>query len=204
MHDKLCYSAWLYSGKPFKKKTIHEIKKGSGYYEVKTLRKGKKKKLSVKKMHPQQAIARIAKKQNLNKYEATIIYRVSELRQHPTKYELKVYNKLKDILNKQYDINPIFQHCIRVKQSFFVCDIYLPKVKICVEVDGLHHAVSPSQKTHDLLRDSQLMEIGITTIRLGNKEVSEDFKSALNRVLRLVHMRLHGVSSHKTTPTLNP
>jgi len=118
-----------------------------------------------------------------------------QLRTKPTFHELKFYKKLIPAL-EQFNIKPIFQHAIHAvhpDKLFFVIDIYIPKAKIAVEIDGRHH-LTGKQYQIDKLRDKILYAIGIKTIRIQNSEIFKDIKTCINAVTGVVKVRLSGVS----------
>lgn len=75
---------------------------------------------------------------------------------------------IKNIL-KELNYNYNFQHIVFIKYTqFYILDFYLPELKICIELDGLHHYNDPKQLSHDKERDISLKTKGIDTIRLSN------------------------------------
>lgn len=128
--------------------------------------------------------------------------RVHELKQRQTKYESAIYSRLKKILPDFFKINPLFQHPVRTSKSFFILDIYIPKVKFDIELDGAHHKDDPKQRRHDIARDSILKKMDITVLRFSNEEVAEDPKKVVNSITGQVRIRLHGVSLNDTKPSL--
>lgn len=75
---------------------------------------------------------------------------------------------IKNIL-KQLEYNYNFQHIVFIKYTqFYILDFYLPELKICIELDGIHHYNDPKQLSHDKERDIALKTKGIDTIRLSN------------------------------------
>lgn len=57
--------------------------------------------------------------------------------------------------------------------QFYILDFYLPKYKLCIELDGSHHYTDEKQIQHDELRTMRLFNKGIKTIRIPNKEALE-------------------------------
>ena len=134
--------------------------------------------------------------------EQFINRRVHELKQRQTKAESAIFSRLKKILPDFFEINPLFQHPVRTCKSFFILDIYIPKVKFDIELDGNHHKDNLRQRQHDIARDSILKKMGITVIRFSNEEVAEDPKKVVNSITGQVRVRLHGVSLNETKPSL--
>jgi len=163
-----------------------EKRKKKTYYGVRK----KKKKIS-KALH-----------QHIEESQSEFIKRrVHELKQRQTRYESAIFTRLKKILPDFFNINPLFQHPIRTYKSFFILDIYIPKVKFDIELDGNHHKDNLAQRRHDIARDDILKKMGITTLRFTNQEVLEDPKRVVNSITGRMQERLHGASFNETKPS---
>lgn len=171
--------------------------KGSGYYVSKVIRKdGDGNIIGVIPAGKQSSRKDIITDQVGEKRQEQRKWVLKQLRTKPTYYEIQLFKKLKPLLMSQFNIKPIFQHAIDAvhpDRLFFVLDIYIPKAKIAVEIDGRHHNVG-KQYHIDKLRDKILYAIGIKTIRFQNSEVFKDIKTCINAVTGLVKVRLGGES----------
>ena len=171
MKDRLCYSSWLYKkDKPYKKrKTIYAsdvtIKDADG---------------NITKIIPVRS-AKTAQKFRLR------------LKHNATPEEVKLLKVLRKEL-KPFKIKPSFQHIIHFHKQFYIIDIYLPKVKIAVEVDGQYHTIDKKQAKHDSIRNNRLAEIGIMTVRIKNSTVNNNLKDAVEAVKDAVRLRLCDIS----------
>lgn len=89
-----------------------------------------------------------------------------DLKKKATKYELEFIKKLQPL-----SIVYIFQYPIICnKKNLFILDFYLPKYKLCIELDGSQHYTPPGQKA-DKRRTSLLKKEGIQVIRFMNRQV---------------------------------
>lgn len=90
---------------------------------------------------------------------------VSENRKNATIYERLMSMKL-----KVAKIKFIHQHVIDYDDSFIICDFYIPKYNLIIEIDGLYHD-SILQTHKDSLRDKYLQTNGYVVFRMWNNEV---------------------------------
>lgn len=92
-----------------------------------------------------------------------------------SKYELMLLKKMK-YLGFGYHIER--QHMFKYGANggnVFFFDLFIPKYNIAIEVDGEYH-FSPEQKQKDKKRDFITSQHHITTFRIKNKDVENDFK----------------------------
>ncbi len=68
----------------------------------------------------------------------------------------------------------------------YVLDFYCPEAKVCVEVDGEHHA---ERVERDQVRDEWLLREGILTIRVPSWDVFDDLDSVIIRVIEVCALR---------------
>jgi leucyl-tRNA synthetase len=108
--------------------------------------------------------------------------RADDLRTRATPAELFLLGKLRDA-----GIRCEFQPAIHWRQTFFIADIYIKRIRLCIEVDGGYHE-SEDQKQKDRYRDNCLKKAGIETLRFKNSEVMEDPE----RIVTLVLGRING------------
>jgi very-short-patch-repair endonuclease len=103
----------------------------------------------------------------------------SSLKEKQTEAELLVDKYLKK-LNRQF----VSQMPIKNDFSFYIIDFYIPRYKLCIEVDGGYHNL-PEQKWRDEQRDKWLVKHGYKVLRFTNEEVMictfQQFRDTLRR-----------------------
>lgn len=67
----------------------------------------------------------------------------------------------------------------------WIVDIYCPKLKLVIEVDG---GIHQKQRLKDLNRDETLKTIGIKTIRLKNQEIEGNIEKAKAKIISYICM----------------
>ncbi len=90
---------------------------------------------------------------------------ISENRKNAT-----IYEKLMALKLKTARIKFVTQYVIDYNNSFILCDFYLPKYNVIIEVDGMYHD-SILQTHKDSLRDKYLHTNGYVVFRMWNNEV---------------------------------
>jgi len=86
------------------------------------------------------------------------------------KKKITVWELLMKIKLKAQKIGFIFQYPIMYKNTFIICDFYVPKYNLIIEVDGMYHdEILQVQK--DIERDKFLRESGYHVLRLFNSEI---------------------------------
>ncbi len=80
-----------------------------------------------------------------------------------TEAEKLLWTELK---NKKLGVRFLRQYSI----NEFVVDFYCPKIKLCVEVDGITHS-STEERENDRIRQQQIEEYIISFLRFTNNEV---------------------------------
>lgn len=98
---------------------------------------------------------------------------VSELKNKSTIYEKLMICKLKT--NR---IKFIFQYPIKFEKTFIVCDFFLPKYNVIIELDGMYHD-EILQCVKDIKRDKFLISEGYTVFRIWNKDVDSFLTESL-------------------------
>jgi very-short-patch-repair endonuclease len=63
----------------------------------------------------------------------------------------------------------------------YVIDLYCPKVKLAVEVDGATH-LTEEEIAHDKNRQEAIEEIGIEFLRFTNLEIYHDIRSVVRKI----------------------
>jgi very-short-patch-repair endonuclease len=61
----------------------------------------------------------------------------------------------------------------------YVVDFYCASAKLAVEIDGDSHL---NRIEHDAIHDRALSEMGITTLRVSNKNVDQDLAGVLKKI----------------------
>jgi len=74
-----------------------------------------------------------------------------------------------------YGVDFRFQYPYYVRDHFYILDFYLPKKKICLEIDGYFHFTEKGRKK-DLRRDKELINEGIRTVRICNSMFKDFFR----------------------------
>lgn len=97
--------------------------------------------------------------------------RVKSNQENPTEAELHV-KKLLDDNNIKYE----FQYPVKVINSTYILDFYLPDKNVCIEIDGDYHN-NKEQVYKDKLRDIQLSRVGVLVARFHNSEIDNSLNS---------------------------
>lgn len=88
------------------------------------------------------------------------------------------------------------------KKSYFL-DFYMPDYNIAFEINGGVHA-NKEQERHDWNRDIDFKRIGITTIRLSNRDVyRKDIRQRLNECFKKAIKGEYDVSEFYCIPNIN-
>lgn len=123
-----------------------------------------------------------------------------DMRKRPTFVEEKFFKIVNKYVQRDFNLKPVFQKIIYGHNFFYIIDIYIPKAKLAIEVDGRHHQDNEAQRRHDIIRDKYLRSIGINTIRFQNQEVRANPKDTLNRCYSAIKVSLDAkVSISKAT-----
>ena len=92
-----------------------------------------------------------------------------------TDAENRVWSKLR---RKQLKGYPFYRQKIIGK---YIVDFYCPKANLVIEVDGGQH-YSETGKTKDMTRDNFLAEMGITVLRISDKDVFENIGGVMEGI----------------------
>jgi very-short-patch-repair endonuclease len=82
-----------------------------------------------------------------------------------TKYE----QIMMDLLDKKW-IEYKSQFVVHTPRSFYTIDLYIPRYRICIEIDWKIHE-TPEKKEADLRRDNFLRSRWLYVVRIQNHEV---------------------------------
>lgn len=97
-----------------------------------------------------------------------------------------IYEKLMSFKLNVQRIKFIFQYSMPYKNSFIICDFYVPKYNLIIEVDGMYHD-EILQAHKDIERDKFLIENGYNVLRMFNNEIDTfDTSSIKNYVVKPV------------------
>jgi len=109
--------------------------------------------------------------------QRTLFNRLNTLRINATKSELKMIDLLNEIKVKY-----IFQKGF-IKGNFYcIVDFYLPKYRLCIEVDGGYH-FTDEQRKKDYAKDNYLKnERKFKVLRISNK-ATENISSESLKIL---------------------
>ena len=110
--------------------------------------------------------------------DLAIEYRNKQLlADHP--YENQVSRVIREKLGWEH----VGQQIVFPETSFVILDIWVPSLRLAIEVDGKYHQ---QQVKKDERRDELLMEMGIRTMRLSNRaiEKTDDDDALARKILR--------------------
>lgn len=96
------------------------------------------------------------------------------LRNNQTQTEQMLWLKLR---NNQLGVKFRRQHPV----GNYVLDFYCHKYKLAIEIDGEYHS-EIEQKDYDRLRDQNLNELGIKTLRFTNDQILNDLDSVIENI----------------------
>ena len=82
----------------------------------------------------------------------------------------------------------------------YVLDFYCPRVKLCVELDGIHH-YSEEEVIHDKRRTDFLATLGIEVIRIDNTAIWTCSDMVVSTIKDVVQRRLQ--SQHNIVTNLD-
>jgi very-short-patch-repair endonuclease len=108
----------------------------------------------------------------LRRKSKTLVLIAEKFRKELIKNQTHAERKFKEYL-RLLRIKYEFQKIIYAGRSFYLVDIYLPKYKCVIEIDGGCHR---DQVVEDRIREANLILAGIRRIeRFSNSEVFNDF-----------------------------
>lgn len=103
--------------------------------------------------------------------------RTRQLKRKATSAEIQ----MKKILLSM-DVDFMFQKGFVAGNGFYICDFYLPKYKLCIEVDGEYH-FTDEQKRRDSYKNRYLIERGFGVLRITNRECTSISNRSLLRLI---------------------
>lgn len=107
---------------------------------------------------------------------------IEKYRKDNIKNETPSESKIKALLD-ELKIDYEYQSIMGYENTFFILDFYIPKLNVCIEVDGKYH-FTEEQLKKDKNRDLQLnLSRKIKTIRITNENVNNLTSSDLNKLL---------------------
>lgn len=89
------------------------------------------------------------------------------LEESSTQYERILFNKLKRTFKNKIKAQQPFL----INKKLYYADIYIPSLKLIIEVDGGYHGTK-EQSLKDAQRDADFASIGYTTMRFTNEQVA--------------------------------
>ena len=121
-----------------------------------------------------------------------------ELIKGKTFAEIKFAQIMKDQPNEIIE-----QAFFKIGEKSYFLDFFMPDHNIAFEINGGVHA-NKEQEKHDWDRDIYFKKIGITTIRLSNRDVyRKDIKQRLNDLFRQAIEGKYDFSEFYCTPNIN-
>ena len=102
-----------------------------------------------------------------------------KLEESSTKYEKKLYSALyKPLKGRVKKQQPFI-----INKHLYYADIYIPSLKLVIEVDGGYHNTE-EQKEKDKQRDEDFKSIGYTTLRYTNEQI--DSKKGKQEIVKTI------------------
>lgn len=125
--------------------------------------------------------------------------RARAMRRKPTPPELAM-QKLLSTLDEELGWNWQWQHVC--EHEGFILDFYEPRARICLEVDGVQHARSWTQRDKDIMRDGTLEGNNIEVIRIATYRLRSDAMGVLEHIFRRYKERVKDGAQRKKSNTL--
>lgn len=102
-----------------------------------------------------------------------------KLEESSTKYEKKLYSALyKPLKGRVKKQQPFI-----INKHLYYADIYIPSLKLVIEIDGGYHNTE-EQKAKDKQRDDDFRSIGYTTLRYTNEQI--DSKKEKQEIVKTI------------------
>ena len=76
----------------------------------------------------------------------------------------------------------ILEHCDEHK----CVDLYIPEIKLFIEVDGLSHFIDPEQIMTDFMRDHYSDDAGFNTMRIPNVLIETNLSAIVSAIRKVV------------------
>lgn len=112
--------------------------------------------------------------------ERWIRQRRAELASNMSSAEKAAYNNLVELGYK-----PVKQHPVWTKRKIYFADLYIPSLKLIVEIDGGYHNTA-RQKRLDSNRSSGLWRLGYHVVRLSNHD-ARDIRKIKAKIDLILH-----------------
>ena len=112
-------------------------------------------------------------RQQILRYNPELKTRARHLRQHMTRGEVLLWNKLKQRQVLGYHFSrqrPIAE---------WIVDFFCPVLSLAIEIDGSSHDLKEEK---DRRRDRQLADLGVYVLRFWDAEVKNDIQSVVERI----------------------
>ena len=105
-----------------------------------------------------------------------------------TKHEVWLYNYLCRY-RKKLGITLIQQGIYHNDTTFYLSDIYIPKARLVIEVDGQSHQ-SKEQQARDRQKDKFYNDKGIRVVRVSNDDVQSNKYVVANKLTNIIRSQL--------------
>jgi len=86
---------------------------------------------------------------------------------------------------------PVKVYKQRIIESYIV-DFYCSSAKLVIEVDGSQH-FDDDGKNKDQERDRRLNDLGLTVLRLDNRQINQEFSAVCEEIDRTIQARLKNI-----------
>lgn len=73
--------------------------------------------------------------------------------------------------------------------DIYILDFYCHQLRLCIEVDGLHHMTDESTVASDHFREEVLEEYGVRVIRFTNAEIDYSIEKVLKKIVSVINER---------------
>ena len=111
--------------------------------------------------------------------------RARQMRANPTMAEWKLNQALRELTLAK--VIPGLRHQHRILG--YIVDIYCPKHRLIIEIDGEHHKRDQKQFEWDTKRDAVLARAGYMTIRFSNAQVLSSIDWVVAQVVEVLSSR---------------
>jgi very-short-patch-repair endonuclease len=95
------------------------------------------------------------------------------------------------LINKMYECNPQLLDLVinQYPMGRYRLDFVVPKIKLCIELDGHDSHKSKDARTHDAFRDRTLTKQGWTTIRFTGSEVFRNPRKTCDEIAEHINRK---------------
>ena len=118
-----------------------------------------------------------------NTYNSKLKNHAKNLRCNMSQQEIVLWAKLRK--RQVYGIKFLRQNPV----LHYILDFYSPEVRLAIEIDGSQH-YNDLNTQKDNLRDHQLLQMGIKTLRYSNSDINTKLEDVLEDIYLQVQSRM--------------